>query len=86
MYMRALAASQNAASVFRSRETLSAPDLRPHSNSAAKKRNSAAKILAFLRLSGFLYDALGAMLRGNIQQEVCHEGRRQSHRVSQRGA
>jgi hypothetical protein len=44
--MRALGVSQNAANACRSRETLSAQQLQPLSNSALKK-------VAFLPFSGF---------------------------------
>jgi hypothetical protein len=48
MYMRALGVSQNAANACRSRETLSAPDLQPLSNSGLKK----SAFPPFFRLHG----------------------------------
>jgi hypothetical protein len=54
--MRASVANPNAVNAFRLRETLSAPDLRPLSNSGLKN-------LVFPRLSGFSRKPFLAILR-----------------------
>ena len=59
MYMRVWGANPNAVNACRLRETLSAPDLQPLSNSAFKN-------LRFLRLSGFPLKPIAATLRSNV--------------------